>query len=213
MEPTQALRAQLRAHNARVRKWAACMPRKYRRSALALAYPANVDSCSHSYSFRSMERMALTRDGGKDHVSYKTLERDLPAFEATGAIRVEHHPRQTNVYHIDFGKTITKEDAELGKRQRRRDRDWETSAVEEFLAESAPAEPVAPEAKPIEDPWGYVPPVAPVGKPLQKTSHFEPEAVSCNAVDSVMDIARIASERNARVAAKRAQKAATDADY
>jgi hypothetical protein len=70
----------LKTFNAMVRQWAETQPPKYRKTAAAFAYPA--DMHTHSHDFRISDISKLSRKRGKGHgVSVSTLTRHLPIFE------------------------------------------------------------------------------------------------------------------------------------
>jgi hypothetical protein len=124
----------LTEHNTRVRAWADRQPLQYRLSALAFGYPADTETCKHSFTLAKLSRMSRRRRG--QGVSRSTLAAHLAVFKASGVIKAEKRRGASgrqgpNVYTIDFTKAIS--EATAG------DDGWLEASIERtFTGQQAP---------------------------------------------------------------------------
>ena len=121
----------LTEHNTRVRAWADRQPLQYRLSALAFGYPADTETCSHSYTLAKLSLMSRRRKG--QGVSRSTLAAHLQAFKASGVITVVKQRGASgrqgpSVYTIDFSKAVSE----------KADNEWLEASIESFTGQQAP---------------------------------------------------------------------------
>ena len=158
------------AFNALVREWADRQPAKYRRTALAFGYRCDRRTHSFSGTLQWVSKQSRKRDG--EGVSRATLVRHLAVFAASGVITVERRrdndKNQSSVYHVDFDKLIdeTIEVPDMGKRQRRRNRETVTSQDAEVSQMAGDAERAAFLASLDVEPPDDIEPVSHVGADL-----------------------------------------------
>jgi DNA-binding transcriptional ArsR family regulator len=107
----------LMTFNATVREWAEKQSPKYRKTAAAFAYPADMHTHSHDFRISDISKMSRKRGKGQG-VSVSTLTRHLPVLERHGLISAERRQRtgrnQTSIYRIDFARIIPDETAANG---------------------------------------------------------------------------------------------------
>jgi len=149
----------LREHNTRVRILADRMPADMlSRAVCAIGYRANAETgITSGFSVQTLANESRKHVGGSYAISPRQLKRAISILESAEVIRVLHSPardgrRQPNVYHIDYGYADAgrlTEAYEMGKRQRRREREarqgWLESAVESFLGDAGANAPGGPE--------------------------------------------------------------------
>jgi len=139
---------ELDVFNAKVRQWAGRQPAKYRLTALAFGYLCNRKTHSFSQTLDWVSKRSRKRPG--EGVSRRKLAEDLRVFEASGVITVERRRsgsfNMSSVYHVDFDKVIDPEAEDMGKRQRRRNRndDAEREAFYASLDVEPPPEDIEP---------------------------------------------------------------------
>jgi hypothetical protein len=99
-------------HNSRVRQWVNCQPVSYQKVCAAFAYPADYDTCNHSFTLASLVKLA--RRNGND-ISRKTLVRRMPTLERYGLLRIVRRKAKgkqlPSIYTIDFTKIIPAEES------------------------------------------------------------------------------------------------------
>src|ERR1019366_7799631 len=121
---------ELKAHGELVKQWASKQPAKYRMSALALGY--RMDTETHSFRISVKAISAEARKHGQ-FVAESTLKRYLEVFEHYGLVTIErpidaYGERDkdpltgallSNLYHADFGKVLTEDQAKEARLHRR----------------------------------------------------------------------------------------------